>query len=395
MATSSEPIEVESTIIDTDVAALSASEEWLAQINERAAKFAEQFKPRDVTSDQDYKRSKKARADANAEIKAIDQERKNMTAAIKRAVREFEGGAKLAIEPLTQIVDQYDEKNQAYERKWRADREAGLAQEYEDMAPFLVPLVPFPKIMAKYGNQKGKGWLNRTTNIEAAKDMLAEAVEQVAQAEKTIDSMVEETYREGAKARYFKTLDLQATLNEEAEAKDQRERVARLEQERAEREREERERMAAEEAARRQAEEDAWLERSMAEPVEPGHVRIVQPPSYATEGVILDNLDGTEPLVPEPTRITAAPTVTEVPIAPVEPPAPVTAPDQMGRRAGQAPMAPAPTEVPHPWVISIPSATKTQAQAVAGFMKASGIAFERIYSGDLSHAYEKWRGEHA
>ena len=90
------------------------------------------------------------------------------------------------------------------------------------------------------------------------------------------------------------------------------------------------------EAARRQAEEDAWLERSMAEPVEPGHVRIVQPPSYATEGVILDNLDGTEPLVPEPTRITAAPPVTEVPIAPVEPPAPVTAPDQMGRRAKQA-----------------------------------------------------------
>lgn len=386
-----EPIEAEATIIEADVAALSASEEWLARINERAAKFAEQFRPHDIVGDQDYKASKKARANANAEINAIDQERKNMTAAIKRAVQDFEAGTKLAMEPLTKIVEQYDEKNHAYEKKWRADREAELAQEYEDMAPFLVPLVPFPRVMEKYGSQKGKGWLNRTTGVEAAKDMLAEAVKEIAQAEKTIDSMVEEAYREGAKARYFRTLDLQATLNEEAEAKAQRERVARLEQERAERERMERERMEAEEEARRQADEDAWLERQAAEPVEPGTARVVAPPSYATEATVSDNVDGTEPLVPEPVRIVPAPTMTEAPVAP---PAPVPMGREMGQEMGHVPM-PVPAGYAHEWTVAVLAATKAQMESLAAFMRANGIMFDKVYSGSVATAYEKWRAENA
>lgn len=365
MAKSSETIEAEATIIETDVAALSASEEWLAQINERAEKFAEQFKPHDIVGDQDYKDSKKARADANAEIKAIDQERKNMTAAIKRAVRDFETGAKLAIGPLTKIVEQYDEKNHAYEKRWKADREAELAQEYEDMAPFLVPLVPFSKIMGKYGNQKGKGWLNRTTSVETAKDMLAEAVEQIAQAEKTIDSMVEEAYREGAKASFFRTLDLQATLNEEAEARAQRERVARLEAERAER-------IAAEEAARRQAEEDAWLRQMAEEPVPDDVVRVVAPPSDAHVAAAIDMGEETPGNTEQVYR--------DEPI----PPAPMPAPTPMA----PAPM-PEPVEVDHPWVVFIPSANRTHILALRDWLNAHGLTGGKVYSGNVYDAYMK------
>lgn len=388
---SAEPEQVEATIIDTDIAALSASEEWLAQINERAELLAEQYKPHDITDEQDYKDSKKARADANREIKAIEQERMNMTAAIKRAVREFEDGTKRAIEPLTLIVRQYDEKRDAYETRWTNKRIATIREAYEDFAPDIAlpqegaeeALVPFHRLLGRYGNEKKTGWTLRSVGEAKAIETMQAAVEEIAKAEKTIDSMVEEAYREGAKARYFRTLDLQATLNEEAEAKAQRERVARLERERQER-------MAAEEAARRQAEEDAWLEQAAAAPVEPGHMRIVAPPSYAEEATVLDNLDGEQPLAPEPVCIEPAPTMTEAPIAPPEPeqfePAPV---------AYEPPRTIPPTEVPHPWVITIPNATKTQAQAVADFMRANGIAFERIYSGDMAQAYAKWSNENA
>lgn len=354
----------EATVIDTDITALSASQEWLAQINERAELLAEQYKPHDITGEQDYKDSKKARADANREIKAIEQERMNMTAAIKRAVREFEDGTKRAIEPLTLIVRQYDEKRDAYETRWTNERIAAIREAYEDFAPDIAlpqegaeeALVPFHRLLGRYGNEKKTGWTLRSVGEAKAIEAMQAAVEEIARAEKTIDSMVEEAYREGAKARYFRTLDLQATLNEEAEAKAQRERVARLERERQER-------MAAEEAARRQAE----------------------------EATVLDNLDGAEPLVPpEPVRIEPAPTMVEVPITPPDPeqfePSPVDY---------EPPRIITPTEVPHPWVISIPSATKTQAQAVVDFMKANGIAFERIYSGDMAQAYAKWSNENA
>lgn len=388
---STEPEVVEATIIDTEIDALSASEEWLAQITERAELLAEQFRPHDITGEQDYKDSKKARADANREIKAIEQERMNMTAAIKRAVREFEDGTKRAIEPLTAIVKEYDKKKGEYEIRWTNERIAKIREAYEDLAPDLAlpqegadaPLVPFHRLLGRYGNEKGTGWTLRSVGEIKAIEAMQAAVEEIAKAEKTIDSMVEEAYREGAKARYFRTLDLQATLNEEAEAKAQRERVARLERERQERE-------AAEEEARRKAEEAAWMEQAASEPVEPGRIRIIVPPSSLDEPIVLDNLDGDSPAVPEPTRIVPAPTMTEAPIAPPSPeqfePAPI---------AYEPPRIITPAEVSHPWVISIPSATKEQAVAVAEFMRANGIAFERIYSGDMQQAYAKWRTENA
>ena len=305
--------------------------------------------------------------------------------AIKDAVAEADLRMKAAIDPLDSIDKGYKVKVDEYTTRWTNNRIATLREAYEDFAPDLAlpqegadaALVPFHRLLGRYGNEKGAAWTTRSMGEVKAMEAMYAAVEEIAKAEKTIDSMVEEEWREGAKARYFRTLDLQATLNEEAEAKAQRERVARLERERQER-------IAAEEAARRKAEEDAFLEQAAAEPVEPGHVRIVAPPSYADKATIIDNVDGTEPLVPEPVRVAPAPTMAEAPVsppAPIEPPAPV--------------QYQPPTEIMHPWVISIPSASKTQAQAVADFMRAKGIAFDRIYSGDLAQAYAKWRGENA
>lgn len=378
-----EVIDAEATVIETDLTSLSQSEEWLARINERAELLAEQYKPHDIADEQDYKDSKRARADASREIAAIDQERKSMTAAIKRAVRDFEEGTKRAIEPLTLIVRQYDEKRNAYETRWTNERIAKIREAYEDFAPDIAlpqegaqeALVPFHRLLGRYGNEKGKAWTLRSVNEMKAIEAMQAAVDEIARAEKTIDSMVEEEWREGAKARYFRTLDLQATLNEEAEAKAQRERVALLERERAER-------LAAEEAARRQAEEDAWLERAATEPVEPGHIRIVAPPSYADAPTVLDNLDGDETLVPEPVRIEPAETMAEVPIAP-----PMPAPEPMAPPT--PPTMPEPVPFGHPWVVFIPSANRPQILALRDWLNANGMTGGKVYSGNVRDAYMK------
>ena len=141
------------------------------------------------------------------------------------------------------------------------------------------------------------------TNIVAAKEMLANAIYDISENEKAIDSLVPEQDRTEVKALFFRTLDLNRSLAEARRIKEQRDRVRLLENERNARER-----------------------------------------AYAAAA--------------------AQPEVNPEPI--VQP-------------------APAPVEPDmHPWVISVPMATKVQMQMVADFMRASGIAFDRIYSGTIS-----------
>lgn len=341
------PIEVTPKPIETDLTALSASEEWLAQANERAELLAEQYRPHDIVGEADYKASKKARADARKDIAKIEAERKSMTDAIERAVRDFKDGAKLALQPLTGIDRLYAEKIGAYEEQWRTDRQLELAGEYEAIAPDLVPLVPFATMLARYGQEKGKAWLNRSTNVEAAKDMLADAVEAVAEGERTVDELVDDEDREATKARYFETLDLQATLAEARRARDQRERVRQLEEERRARElqarlaREEAERRAAEEAARLEAERAARAAALEAE--------------YAGEE---------EPYDYQPAE--AMPTAPEPPANPA--PVPYERPAII-----PAPPAQQPADTPRHWVVDVPSATRAQMQALAKALSSLGL----------------------
>lgn len=379
MARSSEPIEAEATIIEDEITPLSGLDKLIGEIAGEAAQIASEYLPHEIKDEDDFKQSKRERTAARKSIAALKGRYSEKIGAVKDAVAEADFRMRQAIDPLDAIDKGYKLKVDEYTTRWTNNRIATLREAYEDFAPDLAlpqdgadeALVPFHRLLGRYGNKKGEAWTTRTVGEVKATEAMYAAVEEIAKAEKTIDSMVEPDYREGAKARYFRTLDLQATLNEEAEAKAQRERVARLERERAER-------IAAEEEARRKAEEDAWLEQQATEPVEPGTVRVVAPPSYADKATVANNVDGTEPLVPEPAPV--APPMAAPP-APPEPPAPT--------------QYQPPAEIMHPWVISIPSASKTQAQAVADFMKANGIAFERIYSGDMAQAYAKWSNENA
>ena len=227
-------MDVEAKVIDTDMTALSETEKWLAKISARAALVASEHTPHKIRSEQDYKMSKRARADVSREITAIEQERKNMTATIKKAVRDFEANTKLAAEPLSAILSEYDKYNGEYDEGWKANRLAELTEKYEEYAPSLMDLVSLDRIISRYGSDRGKGWLNRSTNVVAAKQMLEDACNDIAEKEKSIDALVPEEDRTEVKAHFFRTLDLNSALGEARRLKEQRERVIELERARAE-----------------------------------------------------------------------------------------------------------------------------------------------------------------
>ncbi len=351
-----EVIEAEAEIIVEDIAPISGLDALIGEIAEEAESIAAEYLPHDIKDEDDFKQSKRERTCARKSIAALKARYAEKMGAVKDAVAQADLRMKAAIDPLDSIDRGYKLKVDEYTTRWTNRRIATLREAYEDFAPDLAlpqedadeALVPFHRLLGRYGSERGAQWTSRSVGEVKATEAMYAAVEEIAKAEKTIDSMVEPDYREGAKARYFRTLDLQATLNEEAEAKAQRERVARLERERAER-------IAAEEAARKQAEEDAWLEQQATEPVEPGTVRVVAPPSHAEEATVLNNLDGTEPLVPEPAPV------------PYEKPAIIPAPPKAMAEAS------AQRDVPRAWVVEVPSATRSQMQRLAGTLTSMGL----------------------
>lgn len=373
MARSSETIEAEATIIEGEISPLSGLDKLIGEIAGEAAQIAAEYLPHEIKDEDDFKQSKRERTAARKSIAALKGRYSEKIGAIKDAVAEADFRMRQAIDPLDAIDKGYKLKVDEYTTRWVNDRIATLREAYEDFAPDIAlpqdgaeeALVPFHRLLGRYGNDKGSQWTSRTVFEVKAIDAMQKAVNEIAKAEKTIDAMVEEAYRADAKARFFRTLDLQATLNEEAEARAQRGRVARLEAERAER-------LAAEEAARRQAEEDAWLRQMAEEPVPDDVVRVVAPPSDAHEAATID--------MGEETPGNTGQVYRDEPI----PPAPMPAP---------APMAPAPmpepVEVDHPWVVFIPSANRTHILALCDWLNAHGLTGGKVYSGNVYDAYMK------
>lgn len=339
------PIEVEAEIMDGGLAALSKADAWLAEQRERVAVMAEQYRPPESIEDERArKEAVLARADCRRDAAEIDAERKAMLRDAEDALKRFKAGVRDVLAPLTELDETYKRLLDEYEERWRAEREIELAREYADIAPDLVPLVPFSRLHDRYGSSKGSQWLMRSTNIEAAKDMLADAVGEIADAERTISELADAGDAEGLKARYFQTLDLQGTLSEARRLAEQRERVRALEEQR--REREEQARLAAEQ----------MMERAAAPADEP------------------------------------APETAPMPAATDAAPEPVTMPERTISATIRMPEEPE-AETPHPWVVSVPSATRSEMGDVAAFMRSRGIRFDRIYAGTLAEAYAKEAGD--
>lgn len=230
-------MDVDAKVIDADLATISKAEEWLAKASERVAERCKLYKPpAQITTEAEFNDAREARAQCRKDAAEIDNERKVILRDMEDALKKFKSEVKDVLSPLTDLDVRYKELLDAYDEMLKTNRFIELSKEYEGIAPDLVKLVPLERIIERFGSEKGKVWLNKSTNIMAAKAMLGEAIYQIADAERTISEMADPADLEEVKAIYFDKLDLQAALSEARRRKDQRERVAELERVRQERE---------------------------------------------------------------------------------------------------------------------------------------------------------------
>ena len=248
-----ETIEAEALPIEREITPTSGLDQLVADITAEAQRLSAEYLPREIADEEDYKQSKRERAGARKDIAELKGRYDTQMRAIKDAVKEADARIKAALDPLNQIDSGYKAEVDAYEARWKSRRVASLAEAYADFAPDLVPLVPFERLMARYGNERGRQWDARSLSDKQAEEAMRKAVEAVAHDERFItDSPYDAEDKAALKADFFRTLDLSGALRRTQEAKEQRERVARLEQERREREA-----AAAAEAERLRAEREA------------------------------------------------------------------------------------------------------------------------------------------
>lgn len=248
-----EVIEVEATPIEEGIEPLAGLRLALSDLATRADQLAAEYAPRFIEGEEEYAQCKRERAGLRKARERIQQDYKAMVDPIRDMLAEADAQRRQALAQVDAKERGYADEIHDYEGRWRDARRAYLAEVYEDFAPDLVPLVSIDALMARYGQTKGAQWDARSTGEAKAADALRTAVESIADAERTIDSMVAEEDREAVKAGYFASLDLQAALNDARARAEQRERVRRLEEER--RQREEEARRAQEEAERRRHDE--------------------------------------------------------------------------------------------------------------------------------------------
>lgn len=233
-----ETVEVDAVLIDSDIQKMPAADKWLAGLDGRVNGICGQYgKPEKMTVGD----RRKARADLNKALKTIKSERTEMLKSLKESIKRFESESNGKFKPLDDLIATFDAAVKADESAWRDARRAELEGMYAELAPDLVDrvdpdtgeiepaLVPFDKLLAKYGNEKGAVWLNKTTNIQIVRMSMQNAVYDIGEGEKAIDSMVPEEDRNNVKARYFDTLDIDLTMAEAKRLKEHRECIKAME----------------------------------------------------------------------------------------------------------------------------------------------------------------------
>lgn len=229
-----EVIEAEATPLE--LSQLTEADRWLAEARSKVALIAAEYEPREIASEEDYAQSKRERAAARRAIKDVTDERQARTRAIKRAVADFEAQVRDLLEPLQGIDAAYKRELDAWDERVLQERHLQVAEAYAEMAPSLVPLVPYERLRELFG--AAEGWDRRGVTTRQVVDMVAAHVQGIADDERTLDGLdyADEEERRATKAEYFSTLDLRATLADARARREQRERVAALERERQERE---------------------------------------------------------------------------------------------------------------------------------------------------------------
>lgn len=261
----SEVIELEAEPIEEGIEPLQGLRLTLSELAQRANALAAEYAPRYIEGEEDYAQSKRERSGLRKARDLIQLDFKAVVDPIRDMLAEADSQRRAALAEVDAKEAAYASEVKGYEERWKSARRAALAEEYADFAPDLVPLVPFAALMDRYGRDKGAQWDARSMTEAKAADLMRKAVEQVAEAERTIEAMVAPEDREAVKAGFFASLDLQRALTDAAQRAEQRERVRRLEEERRAREEEARRQAEEAERQRQEAEKVAQAAREAAE----------------------------------------------------------------------------------------------------------------------------------
>lgn len=213
---------------------ISGADKWLAEQRAKVAEIAEEYKPHEIMSGDDYRESKRARAQARKAIKAVEDARRQQVGAIKDAVRDFEANVRDLLTPLSGVDADYKAALAEWERLTIESRTQEVAAWYAETQGDVARLVPFETIWARYAH--AEKWDLYGANLVQIEQDVAGVVESIEQDMQTLDSApYEPEDKANVKAEYLRTLDLSGALRSADEARRRRERMAEVERQRAER----------------------------------------------------------------------------------------------------------------------------------------------------------------
>ena len=326
---------------------ISGADRWLAEQRARVEAIAGEYRPHEIETGDDYRDSKRARAQARKEIKAVEDARRAQVGAIKDAVRDFEASVRDLLEPLKDIDGDYKRELAAWESMVIGTRAQMVEAWYDACCGDVATMVPFRALWDRWAAE-GK-WDRYGTSEMRIRDDVSARVDAIEADLAAIGDMgLDDADAAEVKSEYVRTLDMGAATRAAAEARRRKERIARAEAERQRREREaaEAERRAAE--ARERAEREARERREAAE----AERRAASRPKLDTRTV----------LTPEQYADELAA------VSPVDPPA---MPPTVAERVALTQGAPAPGSVP-PYVFC-GYGTAAQAEAFAVWCEAHGV----------------------
>lgn len=213
---------------------ISGADRWLAEQRAKVAEIAEEYVPHEITSADDYRESKRARAQARKAIKAVEDARRQQVGAIKDAVRDFEAQVRDLLTPLSGVDAGYKAALAEWERLTIESRTQEVAAWYADTQGDVAQMVPFETIWQMYAHSEK--WDLYGANLVQIEQDVAGVVESIEQDMQTLDSApYEPEDKANVKAEYLRTLDLSGALRSADEARRRRERMAEVERQRAER----------------------------------------------------------------------------------------------------------------------------------------------------------------
>jgi hypothetical protein len=214
---------------------ISGADRWLAEQRAKVAEIAEEYRPHEITSGEDYRESKRARAQARKAIKAVEDARRQQVGAIKDAVRDFEAQVRDLLEPLSSVDADYKAALAEWERLAIDSRTQEVAAWYAETQGDVARLVPFETVWARYAH--AEKWDLYGANLVAIEGEVAEIAEHViARDLETIAGMgYEPRDAEALRAEYLRTLDLEGSCRRVQALREQRDRMAEVERQRAER----------------------------------------------------------------------------------------------------------------------------------------------------------------